>query len=71
MNSVFVYKTTVQSKVDIEALLPFLEAFECAGGVWSFDLEDCDRILRIESSKQSAAYLVKNIVNSGFLCSEL
>ena len=42
---VLVFKTTVSSVHEVEGLIHLLNKF----GKWSFDLEDEDRILRIET----------------------
>jgi hypothetical protein len=38
---------------------------------WNFDLEDCDRILRVESASAEATTIINRLENAGFICSEL
>ncbi|WP_430906826.1 hypothetical protein [Maribacter sp. 2-571] len=49
MKTVSVFKTSVNKKQDIKRIRPLLNRLIATNGRWNFDLEDCDRILRVES----------------------
>lgn len=65
-----VFKTSVTNMTQIETLKPLLDKhFENAK--WNFDLEDCDKILRIESRIEIAKTTINLLQNNGFNCEEL
>ncbi|HYM19741.1 MAG TPA: hypothetical protein VEW28_01925 [Candidatus Kapabacteria bacterium] len=71
---VVVYKTTVENKRDASNVVTALDRYLGAGN-WSFDLDDRDKILRIEADDYRIP-VVKNTVaalltNNGFVCEEL
>jgi hypothetical protein len=47
---IFVLKTSVKTKILVNKLTPQIDRL-VAKGKWNFDLEDCDRILRIDSEE--------------------
>lgn len=67
---IYVFKTTLRGYTDIKAIAPFMDAekrIEC----WTVDLEDCDKVLRVES-KELAAKDISDILNGqGYVCKEL
>lgn len=67
--SVMVFITSVDSDREVRALAPGLNAL-AGPGRWNFDLDDCDRILRITSLVIPGA--VSGFLQSnGFDCAEL
>jgi hypothetical protein len=67
---VYVFKTTVKTKEEILELKPHLDdLFEQTQ--WNFDLEDCDKILRIESQTEIAEITINLLKISGYFCEEL
>ncbi|MBP9926064.1 MAG: hypothetical protein KBF45_08715 [Cyclobacteriaceae bacterium] len=72
MNSsqVLVFKTTVQSDENISRLTPMLNKL-VGDGKWNFDLDDCDRILRIATEGVRPNEAIDLLSNYGFLCQEL
>nr|WP_116788876.1 hypothetical protein [Flavobacterium psychrotrophum] len=67
---IYVFKTSVKTKKDSLRLKPLLnEALSIAK--WNFDLEDCDKILRIDSPTCIIKAIVKLLNNNGFECEEL
>lgn len=46
-----VFKTSVQSHKEVKNLTTFLDSM-IGKGNWNFDLDDCDRILRLVSSNR-------------------
>jgi hypothetical protein len=67
---IHVFKTSVETYTDIIKLRP---RFEELGGhlKWNFDLEDCDKILRVDSSEVSPRSIIEILENSNFECKEL
>ena len=47
---IHVFKTSVKNKTQIKKLEPVFDS-NFQDIKWNFDLEDCDKILRIESKK--------------------
>ncbi|RYD70617.1 MAG: hypothetical protein EOP53_25110 [Sphingobacteriales bacterium] len=66
---IWIFKTSVQNHQHVQQLKPLLNS--CIGESWSFDLEDCDKILRIDSADLSMENLLELLDNEGFHCSEL
>ncbi len=64
---VLVFKTSVSSQGEIEPLRASLTPL----GKWNFDLEDCDRILRIESATTQPIEVIRTLKEKGYFCSEL
>jgi hypothetical protein len=68
---IYVFKTSVRNKTQIKKLKPHLDS-EFQDIKWNFDLEDCDKILRIESKKNVRKKRIINLLNSfHFDCIEL
>ena len=67
---IYVFKTSVNTKKDSLKLKPLLnKALSLAK--WNFDLEDCDKILRIDSPVCIVLAVIKLLHNNGFDCEEL
>ncbi len=67
---IFVFKTSVKSKVQIRKLKPFIEQ-SLPRAKWNFDLQDRDNILRIDH-ESDVSETVKSLLHSlGFTCEEL
>jgi len=67
---IYVYKTSVFTEKDIQSLKPYLDKLPQTK--WNFDLEDCDKILRIESSQAiSEELIIKVLQDKGFDCEVL
>jgi hypothetical protein len=67
---VLVFKTSVNTEQHIEELALILNEL-IQPPSWSFDLEDCDRILRIESPNNISGVVANAIIQQGFECVEL
>lgn len=67
---VLVFRTSVSSKQKIRQLKPVFEQ-RFAAVKWNFDLEDCDKVLRIETTENISLKVVSTLQNMGFECSEL
>lgn len=66
---ILVFKTSVRYKKDI---INIKKAFETAKDlIISFDLEDCDKIMRTEGDYYSAKEIIEKIEVLGYHCEEL
>ena len=45
---IFVFKTSVKTKMQVQQLQPHIDTIVPIAA-WNFDLQDCDKILRIDS----------------------
>jgi hypothetical protein len=64
---VFVFKTSITYKKQIKELKNQLD--DC--GKWNFDLDDCDKILRVEGRKSIAIKIIEILQTKGYQCEEL
>jgi len=64
---VFVFKTNIKYKYQIKELKNELDKL----GKWNFDLEDCDKILRIESCYNITFRVIKIFYTNNLQCEEL
>lgn len=62
-----VFKTNISSPVEAKHILDKLSDYYPEHRI-SFDLEDCDKILRIEGEPQELHILKKTIHENGFIC---
>ena len=69
--AVLVFKTTVQCIAQVDALREALDLTLRGTGRWNFDLEDRDRILRVESGTHVGERIMELLTGLGFACSEL
>ncbi|RKR13266.1 hypothetical protein CLV91_1983 [Maribacter vaceletii] len=67
---ILVFKTTVKNLNNIKQLKGNLDKI-CEGRNWSFDLEDVDKVLRVESTKDFSKELVHLLNDNGFKCEDL
>jgi len=64
-----IFKTNIETTD--EALLILKELKKLLTGNINFDLEDCDRILRIDATNYSSLDIIKTFENLGFYCQEI
>lgn len=65
-----VYKTNIENNSHIKILSKELD--ELIGSLkWNFDLEDCDRILRVETKRNISTEITKILKSNGFEVIEL
>ena len=65
-----VFKTNIRDKMTAHIVTAHLyEHFP--GGKINFDLEDCDKILRVESDKVHPNEVTKILTHKGYLCEVL
>ncbi|GAL85242.1 hypothetical protein MYP_2471 [Sporocytophaga myxococcoides] len=68
--TVLVFKTNINYKKDLKLIEPlFSNVTEIS--TWSVDLEDHDKVLRLESSTIDIKTIIKIINEAGFFCEEL
>ncbi|WP_298489319.1 hypothetical protein [uncultured Maribacter sp.] len=67
---VFIFKTNVQTKNQIQSLKLELDSL-FSETHWNFDLEDCDNILRVESEYYIQETVIKLLENNNLYCKEL
>lgn len=68
---ILVFRTSVKSRSEANHLAPFLEELVSFKGKWNFDLDDCDKILRIESGHLLAKEVELAFLKIGYQCIEL
>lgn len=71
MKTVLVFKTSVFTQVAVDMVQDLLDNLMHENERWNFDLEDCDRILRVESVELKAREVEDELRKAGFLCVEL
>jgi hypothetical protein len=62
-----VFKTNIASEQEANRILSLLTD-EFPGSSINFDLEDCDRILRIKSSVINPVRVIALIISKGYFC---
>jgi hypothetical protein len=67
---IYVFKTSVESKNQVEVLAPQLITI-LHSEKWNFDLEDCDKILRVESQENVVPKITELLIQNNFQCWEL
>ena len=67
---ILVFKTDVGSRKKVSALAPYLENIK---GIirWNVDLQDVDKVLRIECNSIPPALIENNLQKAGYYCEEL
>jgi hypothetical protein len=67
---ILVFKTNVTSRKKVGMVAPLLTSFP-AITQWSFDLQDRDKVLRVESTEKDPASVESLLLAAGFNCREL
>jgi len=67
---IHVFRTSVISEKQVRQVEPFLKTL-MSNEEWNFDLEDCDKILRVETEKVTPESVITLLKSQGFECSEL
>lgn len=67
---IFIFQTSVQCEEDIQQLKPHLDKIK-PWAKWNFDLEDCDKILRVDAPTNDAREIIHILQTNGFVCEEL
>lgn len=69
-NMIHVFKTTVESETQVNLVGAFLNIL-LPYDAWNFDLEDRDRILRVETADLVPETVITILNSQGFDCDEL
>ena len=67
---ILVFKTNVRNKKHITEIANRLDQFSDINR-WNFDLQDRDRILRIEADDLSPKLIENTLKEAGYFCEEL
>jgi hypothetical protein len=67
---IYVFKTSVKTKKQVKKLKPQINAI-LPDDKWSFDLDDCDRILRIDCEENIVLRITDLLNVQQFHCEEL
>ena len=69
---IYVFITSVKTEQEVDQLKPHLNDL-LKQAEWNFDLDDCDRILRIDSESETGITqsVIKLLHDKGFDCEEL
>ena len=67
---IYVFKTSVNTQKAVQQLKPFINSI-INESAWNFDLEDCDKILRLDTCTKCSKSIVQLLWDKGFECSEL
>lgn len=67
---VLIFKTNVSNKRKVSEVSTLLTSVPSIKQ-WNFDLEDCDKVLRIESTGLNTHYVESLLQNAGFDCREM
>ena len=67
---IFVFKTSVKSKMQIKKLKPHIDK-RLPNAKWNFDVEDIDNILRIDSEENIALIVIDLLNIHNYSCEEL
>jgi hypothetical protein len=70
MTMIYVFKTSVKTKKAVKQLTSHLDKL-LETSIWNFDLEDYDKILRIDSQTEITGATIKLLQDNGFDCEEL
>ncbi len=67
---ILVFKTDARNRKRVNALTPHLENMK---GIikWNVDLQDIDKVLRIECTSISPGVIEKSLQQAGYYCEEL
>jgi len=65
-----IFKTSIGSKEELRRIAPFLNTL-VADIRWTVDIDDCDRIMRVESGVDRADQIGLVLSSHGFLCISL
>ena len=67
---IFVFKTSVKTKMQIKKLKPHIDK-RLPKAKWNFDLEDIDKILRIDSAENIVLLIIDLLTIHSYSCEEL
>ena len=65
-----VFKTNINTRAEAEVICKLLSG-QLLSCCIKFDLEDCDRVLKIEGAKFNAPEIIELVTNCGYQCEVL
>ena len=69
--SIHIFKTNIKTKQEVNVIKTLLNSY-LEIMKFSIDLEDIDKVLRIEADKSlNKKFIIENIKSKGFICEEL
>ena len=67
---IFVFKTSVKTKMQAKKLKPHIDKI-LPKAKWNFDLEDIDKVLRVDSEENIALKIIDTLNVHNYRCEEL
>ena len=67
---IFVFKTSVKTKIQIKKLKPHIDKI-LPNAKWNFDLKDIDKVLRIDSEENIVLIIIDLLNIHSYSCEEL
>jgi hypothetical protein len=67
---ILVFKTTICCLREVQMVKPYLDAMSPIH-TWNVDLQDCDYVLRIQSSSDVSLQVIRLVQALGYVCTEL
>jgi len=67
---IFVFKTSVKTKMQVRQLQPHIDTI-VPNAAWNFDLQDCDKILRIDCEDNIVLKIIHLLKVNNYCCEEL
>jgi len=67
---IYVFKTSVSTRTHAEKLRPYLDKL-LQNAKWNFDLDDCDKILRVDTAEDIKTALPSLLRTLNIMCREL
>ena len=67
---IYIFKTSVKTKMQEKKLKPHIDTI-LPKAKWNFDLDDCDKILRIDSEENIVCKMTDLLNIHRFYCEEL
>lgn len=67
---IFIFKTSVKTKLQAKKLKPHINEL-LPDEKWNFDLQDCDKVLRIDSDESIVSKIRGLLQTHQFYCEEL
>jgi len=69
-DNIYVFITSVNTQMDINKIKDDLDKLHSLTK-WSFDLEDCDRVFRVETSLKDPKEIMQILHEKGFYCKKM
>jgi hypothetical protein len=67
---IFIFKTSVKTKIQVKKLKPHIDKI-LPKAKWNFDLEDTDKILRVDSEENVVLKIIDLLNIHNYSCEEL